>query len=112
MPPVARAGGGGGAEAAVFVFNLGDEDGASVAELEGGGLLGEAGDPTLGGDHEGGIVGAEGGSGAGRTCFIPPFAMRLRRMGHPSICVFEEPGGEASEVPLGAGVGAGAEDDV
>jgi len=50
-----------GAEAAVFVFDLGDEDGASAADLEGGGLLGEASDPALGGNHEGGVVGAEGG---------------------------------------------------
>ncbi len=78
-------------EAAVFVFNLGDEDGAAAADLEGGDFLGEAVDPALDGDHEGGIVGAEGGGHAG---------------------VFEEPGGVAAELPLGAGVGAGAEDDV
>ncbi len=78
-------------EAAVFVFNLRDDDRAAAADLEGGRLLGEAGDPSLGGDHEGGIVGAEGGGHAG---------------------VFEEPGGEAAELPLGAGVGAGAKDDV
>ena len=79
-----------GDKAAVFVFNLGDDDGAAAADLERGDLLAEASDPALGGDHEGGIVGAEGG-------------------GHARV--FEEPGGEAAELPLGAGVGAGAEDD-
>ncbi len=80
-----------GVKAAVLVFNLRDDDGAAATDLEWGGLLGEAVDPALGGDHEGGVVGAEGGGHAG---------------------VFEEPGGEAAELPLGAGVGAGAEDDV
>ena len=53
-----------GDEAAVFVFNLGDEDGAAAADLQRGDFLGEAVDPALGGNHEGGVVGAEGG----RTC--------------------------------------------
>ena len=78
-------------EAAVLVFDLGDEDGTAAAYLEWGGFLGEAVDPAFDGNHEGGVVGAERGGHAG---------------------VFEEPGGVAAELPLGAGVGAGAEDDV
>ena len=78
-------------EAAVFVFDLRDEDGTAVADLEWGGFLREAIDPALDGDHEGGVVGAEGGGHAG---------------------VFEEPCGVAAELPLGKGVGAGAEDNV
>src|SRR5437016_213061 len=63
-------------EAAVFVFNLGDDDWAAVTDLERGGLLGEAVDPALDGDHEGRVVGAQRG-------------------GHARV--FEEPGGEAAE---------------
>ncbi len=36
----------------------------------------------------------------------------VRRAVERGCGVFEEPGGEAAELPLGAGVGAGAEDDV
>ena len=52
---------------------------------------GEAAHPALGGNHEGGVVRAQG-------------------VGHGGV--FEEPGGEAAELPLGAGVGTGAEEDV
>ena len=76
---------------AVLVFDLGHDDGATATDLEGSGLLGETFDPALGGDHECGVVGAEGVSGFG---------------------IGEEPCGEAAEFPFGTGVGAGAEDDV
>ncbi len=59
--------------------------------MERGDLLTEACDPAFSRDHEGWIVRAKNG-------------------GHP--WVFEEPSGEASELPFGAGVGAGAEDNV
>ena len=80
-----------GAEVSVLVFDLGHEDGAASTDLEGSDFLGEAIDPAFCGDHEGGVVGAESSGGFG---------------------VGEEPGREATEIPLGTGVGAGAEDDV
>ena len=82
---------GGGVPAAVLVFHLGHKDGAAAADLEVLNFLAKAEEPALGRDHEGGVVGAEGGDHGG---------------------ILEEPCGEAAELPLGAGVGAGAEEDV
>ena len=65
--------------------------GPAAAYLERGELLGETAEPAFGGNHEGGVVGADGSCGFG---------------------VSEEPGGQAAEIPLGAGVRAGAEDDI
>ena len=50
-----------GSEVAVLVFDLGHEDGAAVADLEGGDLLPEAMDPAIGWDEEAWVGGAEGG---------------------------------------------------
>ena len=77
------------AEAAVFVFDLDGDDGAAVADLEGRDFLAETQEP-----------GARGGE-----------ELRIARA-HDHGGIFEEPGGKAAEFPLGAGVGAGAEDDV
>src|SRR5262249_24722153 len=71
-------------EVAVLVLNLCGEDGAAVVELERSDLLGEAADPALDGDHEGGV-------GAAECC------------GHARV--FKEPGGKAAELPLGTAVG-------
>ncbi len=79
------------AEVAVLVFDLGHEDGTAVAELEWGDFLGEAVDPALGGDHEGGVVGAEDAA---------DFGSARSQAGKP-------PNSHSAQ-----DVGAGAEDDV
>src|SRR5665213_559368 len=77
------------AEGAVLVFNLDGDDWSAIGDLEGREFLAEALEPAVNRVHEFGIGAAD-----------------------DDVVVFEEPGGIAAPLPLGADVGAGAEDDV
>jgi hypothetical protein len=71
------------AVAAVFVFDLDEDDGATVADLQGRDFLAEAQEPGAGGGEKLRIAGADNG-----------------------VRVLEQPRRKAAELPLRAGVGS------
>ena len=77
------------AEGAVFVFHLDQNDGAAFVDLQRRELLAEALEPAGGGLKEFRIAAA-----------------------NDDGMIFQKPGGISAELPLGAGIGAGAQDDV
>src|SRR5208337_2059290 len=77
------------AEGAVFVFHLDQDDGSAIADLQWGHFLAEALEPAGGGLQKLWIAAADDNG-----------------------MIFQQPGGISPELPLRAGIRAGAQDDV